>query len=462
MAGSIFTKESVASQLEEANKNYYGQRTWANLFGNIDLSKQVALENLTTGYGSTIGQSFASAKANESNIMASNLGQGYKNALLESNEAALEEAYNSYLQNYRNEAQDIESIFAQQRDVVNKELLSQADYTARYGNAHYGYLQELFKRYEEGENTLFDDPNYAKYTNNVDDILSLKGLSEIENLIFDKDGNLNRAGVDFFDQLEHDDLLYDYSFGDYLRETDEELYNWSVSENPYNFAINARGLNINDATFREMVGQSSIDEQYSFLERAYGMNDGEIKKLFNTAQKTVYKINDILDQQMPGRKMVEELGAVDSDRLKNATNEFIDELTVTINELGLNGELNLLLEEKGYSNLNDYFNAQIDDYLESVKSFTPAQTKAYESSDSKYKNKMNKKYNNAFIGALNKGKDSIVYAIEQTAIMFTPFYESDDIAEWEKILNESSKPLKETYNGLLSSLINRAISKSKI
>lgn len=483
MAGSIFTKESVASQLEEANRNYYGQKTWANLFGGADLSRQLALENLKTGYGSAIGQSYASIKSNESNLIGSNLGQGYKEALLESNEAALEEAYNSYLQNYRDEADAIGSVFAQQHQNINDSLMSQADYTARYGNAHYSYLQELFKRYEEGTltNDLFSDPNYAKYVNvDANGYQTLKSVGEIEGMIFDENKNLNRAGIDFFDQLEHDDLLMDYSFSDYLRENDEELYNWSIDNNPYNFAPNALGLNINDATFREMVGQSSIDEQYSFLERAYGMNDGQITSLFTSSQNLVKDIEETFNDTSLSDKKKEE-------KLRSTGDELSKELTATITDLGLTSEVNAYLNELGYSNLEEFINGEIENYLANLNADVEV-TDAAEHYDKLY-NEVAKKYDRQMessidnikrqdwrnpIGAalgtggelLNAGVAVVGWFVESIWSAVKGFH-MEELERMEKVdeknetVRQSGYNVTKTYNNLISTLINRSMALSK-
>ena len=44
MEGSIFTKESVAKQLKELNRDYEGRLTWASMLGNVDLARQQAIE----------------------------------------------------------------------------------------------------------------------------------------------------------------------------------------------------------------------------------------------------------------------------------------------------------------------------------------------------------------------------------------------------------------------------------
>lgn len=355
MAGSIFTKDSVASQLEDANKNYYGQRTWANIFGNIDLGGQMASEALKSQYGGVFGESYANAKIMENQIMSSNLGQGFKKSMLDANQTALEKAYDTYMQNYMKDFQSIQDTVMANRAQANKALDTQADYTTRYGNAHYNYLKALYDRYDAGESTLFENENYAKYLNKDEAgiVTGLMSQSQIHDLLYDEQGNLTRAGVDFFDQLEHDDVLMDYSFGDYLQAEDPDLYNWAVSDNPYNFAQNRAGLNINDATFREMVGQSSLDEQYTYLENQYGLDNGELNNMLNFFTVA----NDMIVKHV-------EKGKIDRDYLETIATNYAAELGRLILELGLSERFNAELTELGYSDVNTFMQTQIDALIE--------------------------------------------------------------------------------------------------
>lgn len=357
MAGSIFTKDSVASQLEDANRNYYGQRTWANIFGNIDLSGQMAQDALRNQYGSLIGESYATSKMAEANLMSSGFGQGYKESLLASNQSALEKAYDSYLQNYQSDLQAIKDTVTANRDQAKKALDTQADFTARYGNAHYDYLSALYDRYDKGESTLFDDANYAKYLNRDENglVTGLMSSDQIHNMLYDEQGNLTRAGVDFFDQLEHDDLLMDYSFGDYLQSEDPDLYNWAVSDNPYNFAQNRAGLNINDATFREMVGQSSLDEQYTYLENQYGLDNGELNNMLNFFTVA----NDMIVKHVSK-------GEIDRGYLETIATNYATEIDKLVTELGLGERFNAELTELGYNDVNTFMQAQIAMLIEQL------------------------------------------------------------------------------------------------
>lgn len=373
MAGSIFTGDVIKSQLEDANRNYYGQRTWAKLFGDLDLSKQLGTENLIRNYGTIMGEAYKASKANQSAILGSNLGQGYKQAALDENQLALEKAYDSYMSQYLSDQQALNKGVAQERAALNQELNTLAQRTADYGNAHFDYLQALWDKHKDDKLGFnpFAQENFSRYVNNTYDddgnIVSsnIKSIGEMEGIVFDKNGNLTQAGIDFFDMLEHDDILSNYSFSDYLRENDEELYNWATSENQYDFAPNVAGLNIKDGMFRRMVGQSSLDEQYTFVERAYGLKDGELNSAFTRLQTLTDNLFNSLNvkQGVFGKYKIK-----DKKTFNESVKSYGEEFTKLVGELGLSEQMSEILKERGYNSVSEYTQSLVNNYLDTLDS----------------------------------------------------------------------------------------------
>lgn len=380
MAGSIFTGDVIKSQLEDANRDYYGQRTWAKLFGDLDLSKQLGTENLIQNYGTIMGEAYKASRANQSAILSSNLGQGFKQAALEENQLALEKAYDSYMSQYLSDQQALDKSIAQERATLNQELDTLAQRTADYGNAHFDYLQALWDKHQAGELTFnpFENPALAKYlTDELDEsgnpitdaegnhLKILKAMDEIQSGLFDEQNNLTSEGIDFFDMLEHEQSLNSYSFSDYLQENNKELYEWGRSENPYNFAPNAAGLNINDATFRQMVGQSPIDEQYNFLERAYGLEDGEISNLFTDLENKSVELIESLNAK--GELFMRDSYRLDEREISKLSSEYVEGLNKIASDLGMTDDLTQIAKDANYENVEAYVNDAILKYIETVK-----------------------------------------------------------------------------------------------
>lgn len=372
MAGSIFTKDVIKSQLEDANRNYYGQRTWANLFGNLDLTKQIGTENLMANYGTLMGEAYAASKANQNAILSSNAFDGLKTMALEENQLALENAYDSYMSQYLSEQAGLDKSIETQRQAINDELATQADMTAQYGNAHFDYLQYLWDKHEAGELNFnpFEQTQFAQYLTKEKDAngneVQVFDINKVQAGLFDENNTLNQRGIDFFDMIEHDTVLTEnYSFSDYLQENNRKLYEWGLAENPYNFAPNAKGLNINDATFRQMVGQSPLDEQYNYLERMYGMKDDEIKNLFADLETKSAELIESLN--VKGALFMRDSYRIDDREIKELSNSYVEGLNKIAKDMGLTNDLKAIAADAGYDTIEGYVNKIVLDYVNTVK-----------------------------------------------------------------------------------------------
>ena len=90
--GMIYDTATIRSQLAKANRDYYGRKTWEDLYGSIDYAKQKQIGQLEQDYSNAMAEAYASAYRSNQGIAASNLGEGYKVAAMEENDLALEEA----------------------------------------------------------------------------------------------------------------------------------------------------------------------------------------------------------------------------------------------------------------------------------------------------------------------------------------------------------------------------------
>jgi hypothetical protein len=76
------------------------------------------------------------------------------------------------------------------------------------------------------------------------------------------------------------------SYQSWLRETNPELYNWSQTYNPYDYnpyidPNTGEIKNTNIGSFRTMVGLTSSDQTYSFIERYGGLTEKELNNMFD-------------------------------------------------------------------------------------------------------------------------------------------------------------------------------------
>lgn len=365
--GMIYDTGSIKSQLAEANRDYYGRKTWEDLYGSIDYAKQKQLGQLEQDYSGAMAEAYASAYRANQNIAASSLGQGYKAAAMEETDIALEEAYQAYKQNYLSGVAQIETAAAQQTQKVTDALTEQATNIRDFANTPYQYLQYVFEQYGEGEqseNIFYNEEMWKRYTKEVKDEQGnltgereLKSWEEIVNYgayeeitdesgnvqkqwtgLYDNQGNLTIKGADFFDQMINQ-LAYEgrgISFDQWLAENNPELHDWSKSYNPYNYTD--AGSNI--GSFKTMVGLTSTDEMYTFMERFGGLSKSEVDKLYSGFTSKVTELNKKVEQSS-GRDakeittefvgLVNEIGDL-TDRL-GITSEIEDEIGMSLDDL---------------------------------------------------------------------------------------------------------------------------------
>lgn len=315
--GMIFDTSDIKSQLAQANRDYYGRKVWENLYGSIDYAKQKQLGKLQQDYSSAVNEAYASAYLANQNIAASNLGVGYKTAASEANDLALEEAYNTYRQKYLAGVSEVESLSAKQTQNVTNALDEQAKYISDFSKKPYEYLKYVFDKYSEGEqanNIFYNEELWKRYTKEAKDEAGnptgereLKSWDEIVNYgayekvadefgniekqwtgLYDDNGHLTIKGADFFDQMINQ-LAYEgrgTSFGSWLAENDEKLYEWAKTYNPYDYTAGT-----NFGSFKTMVGLTSADEEYTFMERFGGLSKSDVDNMYSGFTNKLTELN---------------------------------------------------------------------------------------------------------------------------------------------------------------------------
>lgn len=296
--GMIYTSDQAKKQLLESNRDYQNKLTWQNLFSQNDATAAKAQQQLVNEYNTASADAYISYLQNQNAIKNSQVA-GSSRQLYDENNAALNEAYATYKQQLTEGQTSIENARLERQQQINDLLEHQAEMTSKYTNAHLDYLNTLWEKYQAGENQLFDQgtqwSKYVKYDPLLDEqgqqqldeegnvILDvdnphLMSTQEIANMLYDADDNLTIKGVDFFDQLENQLANQGgYSWGDYLAETDEELFDWAREYNPYNYT----GDGTNAGTLRTMYGMASTDQVYTFAERYAGLTEKELNTMLN-------------------------------------------------------------------------------------------------------------------------------------------------------------------------------------
>lgn len=335
--GLVTTTESMKRQLLEMNKDYEGKNTWAELYGAVDFQKQQELSSLKSSYAGAELEDYVNIKREQAAIKGSNLGSGLKDYYLDETELELQSAYDKYRLNYQSQAADIEAEVASKTAAIDEALTLQAESMSKYEQAHLGYLQSLYEREgEKGEESMFlTNKNWQKYLNETVDEetgeidYNLRTSQDLMSTFYDYNAEtgaytLNLKGMDFYDQMENELAQSgEYSWQQYLSESDPELLDWAMSSDPYNYTIK----NTNAATFAAMIGNATADDSYTFLERAGGFTSEEIDTMFKDVKgdidaiQELYNIADLTASKKAGlEKMYGE------DALKLTLDEYKTEL----------------------------------------------------------------------------------------------------------------------------------------
>lgn len=346
-SGAVWTANNVASQLYNQNRDYNNRLTWQNaLFAN-DAAAGVAQDKLIDDYTSASSEAYVSYLRNKNNIENSAVAGEGKQELLSQNDIALQEAYDSYRAQLAEGSAQVAASAQESETAIREALQQQAQYTADYANAHWDYLKQLYYDYTQGENKVFDNKLWSKYIvqqpvldaegnemhddkGNVITEPRLMTREELASTLYDGDGNLTIAGVDFYDQIENAVAQSGtgMSWGDYLAENNEELFNWAQSYNPYNYTFEGT----NAGTFRTMVGMAADDNQWSFIERYGGMTEEQLKSNFDGFYTAIKKLNSIDTEEH-------------ADKAVKALQDVNDELWSLAEDLGMDGQM----EELGIS-----------------------------------------------------------------------------------------------------------------
>lgn len=369
--GTIGTVDDIKKQLIEANKTYEGLKTWEQLYGSVSLMGKQAESALTYDYAKAMSEAYASSLQSEAGIMSSNLGQGFKQRELETNQSILEEAFASYQQNYLEGLQSVAESTAKAEAGVTSELETQASNTEALNASVYNYLEYVFKTKPD----LFKELNWEEYLNitprldadgkeildddgNIVYDKSLKSWQELTTAklddnneytsLVDEQGYLTVKGVDFYDKVMNQILTGKEGVSTYqswLRETNPELYNWSQTYNPYDYNSymdpnTGEIKNTNIGSFRTLVGLTSGDQTYAFVERFGGLTEKELNTKFESFKADFKNIN-----------------TKDPEKYVKSLNEITEDIKDLTRTMGIESEIEEAVG--GWDNLTNILNEYV-------------------------------------------------------------------------------------------------------
>ena len=367
----ITTTSGYKKALEESERDVFGNYTWRQAASNIDYQTQLAEAQARQLYGEDVATAYQAATQQRQMIGASALGEGTKARLEQSLTDTMSAAYDKYMADYQSNL----SIIATQAEKAYGELGTALEERAAnmqaFQDEHYKYLQYLDEWRQENamsESDLaefFDLTGWGKYYkdapmydaqgNLINTEKQLKSWEELTTPVkdeitgeyisfYDNEGNLTRAGRNFFTQIENyygSKALKEGdtnipSFAAYLYKANPELYDWANTYNPYSYTPTSTGLSENLGAFRQLLGIRTDADEYRFIEYFGGLSKKEIDTVFNDMYSKLNTENITMDNAVESfqeiRGLAEKLGFTADDTDWEAAEEQVKTLVNTYQE----------------------------------------------------------------------------------------------------------------------------------
>lgn len=343
----ITTLENMKDALRNLNRDYYGNKTFASLYGANYLSGEMQKGTIAQSYGDAMEQAYKSSLAQRSAVQASNIGQGAKKEMLSDLDVALEDAYSQYMANQGQSIASVNEAVTEGASAIDTALTTQAENALGLKEALESYYADLYtEQLQSPDNNLFtSDVNFRNFLVEIPE----ENLATTENYIerdgkyyrqktlaelqaeenwYDEKGNLGTKAQDFYDKMLNYASTYGgaTTFGDYLKSKDKDLYNWAMETNQFGWSPDSSiaATNRNLGIVKQTLGLKSTDETYSFLERQGGLSKDELDEVMTPLYNFQKDLDEAFDKKSGNTK----------DFAKTIT-PMIDEVQTLANQLGL-------------------------------------------------------------------------------------------------------------------------------
>ena len=125
----------------------------------------------------------------------------------------------------------------------------------------------------------------------------MRPIDDISAGLYDDDDFLTLQGADFFDQMENDMATRGGLFiRNYLQSEDSDLYNWALSNNPYDYAPDKLGASNNASSFKTMVGMTSKDDEYVYGKSVW-LNSGAIEGTVKNVEQSLLNLKNAFNSE---------------------------------------------------------------------------------------------------------------------------------------------------------------------
>lgn len=406
---------NIKRMLEKNNKQQSGIRTWRQLFGGASLDFGAKKDALTSDYSSAIAEAYKANFERKNSILGLGLSQGNTERYIGMTQQELFNTYNKFMENYAANLQQAASDYAKEVTDYDNALTERATNFSKLFNKAYDYLKtELYGatrtrnmmnedgtpvlemsgkgkkakpiKDEKGQNIIRTEQVEYLKENGLDWLLvsaeeaskdpslvegQLKDWNTIaKDYIFDSDMQLTEQGKLFFDAIFNASPQQfvtngepTRSFDKWLSDTDSDLREWLVSQDPFNYTF--AGTNRGTANII-LGGESEQMKQNVPQQILKNAKDGGYDKMLKSRlSKGINTIENV------NKKYADELAKIEKARSDYESNIYIE--LIDQSQKGIWGALQ---EEKAkeigvQSLMTDYardYNKTIDANIKNFKS----------------------------------------------------------------------------------------------
>ena len=358
---------NIKRMLEKNNKQQSGIRTWRQLFGGASLDFGAKKDALTSDYSSAIAEAYKANFERKNSILGLGLSQGNTERYIGMTQQELFNTYNKFMENYAANLQQAASDYAKEVTDYDNALTERATNFANLFNKAYDYLKtELYGatrnrnmmnedgtpvlemsgkgkkakpiKDENGQNIIRTEQVEYLKENGLDWLLvsaeeaskdsslvegQLKDWNTIaKDYIFDSDMQLTEQGKLFFDAIFNASPQQfvtngepTRSFDKWLSDTDSDLREWLVSQDPFNYTF----AGTNRGTANVILGGESEQMKQNvpqqILKNAKDSGyDNMLKSRLSKGINTIENVN---------KKYADELARIEKARSDYESNIFI-------------------------------------------------------------------------------------------------------------------------------------------
>lgn len=269
----IVSSDQVKKQLYEQNRDYRGHNVWNEAYGSAVQSAQQQMTAAGTAFGESVGEAYRSAQANVGTIAGSSLSEAGRKSLYESNQAAIEEAYNKSLSNYSQTAKGVSENLSKSLQNIDAAATTEAENMMKYRQAYldyYNYLASLNDDTADGgiSSVYGGRSDFALYGGAFREGDEEASRDELLSSLYETDpetgeSRMTARGRAFFQMVEAisaENSGTGRSFDDWLARTDKDLYEWAASSNPYDYASGTPAIaGTHGASAQKMLGLEGYD-----------------------------------------------------------------------------------------------------------------------------------------------------------------------------------------------------------